>query len=293
MKRIFVFLLIVILMISVFGCNEEQNKKTYQVYEIGGSGFVSGAKHVSEIVLNDETYIDKDVLEDKIIKFNDREFNATYVHSVRNAMNGLVRDYYETVDPKIEFGFERETGDEIYFHYYVTNNYLDTVEGEKLDRDACYNIALNYLKLRQPDSSSYKLQYENFMDRAFGGVHFFEFTHSASSINAIISTVRINVTVYGDVVVYMITPHSDTNRSKILTTEAINSIEKSIDDKINKIYENINDKYRISYEIKTTYLHTMANDKSCMDYHIIVTLEDIIDTKNIIVEPTRLLVYLE
>ncbi|MBR3838362.1 MAG: hypothetical protein IKJ75_01385 [Clostridia bacterium] len=291
MKRIFIGLLFITMTLSLFSCKHEANKE-YRVYELGGYDYISGALHSSEMSFEEKVFNDNQIDKNKNISIENKNYDLKYSESTTDTKIGLTLDYYQTSNGDAEFAFNRETG-KIESYFYRDNNYLDNITGEKKTKESCLEIAKDFLRKNIDNIDEYVLSKEEFMDvPRFDGVYKFTFVRIVNNIK-INDSAQINVSSYGDIVTYKIGYLGKTGNVQVPDDEELAKIQELVDDKMTRIYSNVQDKYDISYETEDIYFITLADGTDSLEYKIEVTLANINDSTYTFREITSLLVVLD
>ena len=265
----------------------------FEVFEFGDFDNLSGANHSKEIDLSKKSYKKEMSLNQNTIKFNNKDINATYDETEEGYLYGYNRDFYKSKNGKetTVLGVSNIDG-KVDYYSWVSSNYVDSIDEDKLTRDKCFEIAKEYLN-KFIDSSEYELVGEKTWEiPEFEELYSFEFRRVIDDIKTS-DYASIRVTCFGDVVGHSFISLGEMKDATIPSESDLKLIEENVDKKIQDIYSNVTEKYSVSYEIPDPLFIRMAAGRYAFEYFVEVDLTPKDDTEHTISEVTKLLVYVD
>lgn len=289
MKKIIACLFFVAIFVSLFSCS---NSKQYDVLEVGGYDNLSGANHSEEISIALETKEKILIDREKNISFNGSDYAVEYDNTAESYLYRSEVDYYEKNEPgrMVKFGINAKTGN-IDRYSWVDVNYAKEIDKPEISRDECFEIAQKYFA-NYIDVSEYEFVDEYYREiPEFKACYEFEFRRVIDGIRTS-DCAYIDVTVFGDVVNHMFISLGEMKDAKLPSSEDMQTIRTKVEEKLKAIYDNVSDKYAVSYEIPDPIFVRLSDGKYAFEYDIGVSLAHHDNPDMPVSELTKLLVYL-
>ena len=270
--------------------------KTFEVVEVGGYDYSSGANHLVEADLSKQKWNNPQATKSMTLEQNGQPYTLTYQKSTIGYLYEDKHDEYLYRDGTffLSVNIHPETGKTI-FYFWSDTNYPNKVTSEVLSRDECLQLATEYFKTLTPDASEYRLSEEQYREiLEYGAVYSFFFVREVNGFKTG-DTALIDITVYGDISCYNISSLGSMKDAVPPTESEVAQIEANLDAKLASIYANVADKYTVTYDINEVIFARLADGRYALDYSVNVTLTPIIsqDGTTAKTELTRLLVYLD
>lgn len=191
----------------------------------------------------------------------------------------------------VEKGINSYTGNTDWYYFY-NKNYLAEINKPELTRDECREIAKKYFD-EFIDSSEYDVTYERYMYvPEWKGVYTFHFSRIIDGIETYDYAI-IGITVFGDIIDHSFLSLGEMKDAKLPSESDMEIIEENVDRKLKDIYNNVTDKYSVSYEVPEPIFIRMADGRYALEYFVEVGLTPKDDAEYTISEATVLIVYVD
>ncbi|MBO5953978.1 MAG: hypothetical protein J6Q53_07675 [Oscillospiraceae bacterium] len=240
----------------------------FEILEIGGYHYRSGANHSDDIRLTyDETAKEPVLDQKKNIICNGTEYELPYYQIKGSYLYHDVKDVYrmQTKEKLIEIALNRYTGRVDYYSWY-DKNYLSSVDSNELSREECLAIARAYLGNYIEDSAQYDLVAESYVPLPeFDAVYDFTFSRLFDGTETC-DRALIGVTVYGDVITHNFVGLGSMREAVLPPQETMHAIQAGLDERLDEIYAPIKDKYTVSYEMNKEEFIRLADGSYALDY---------------------------
>lgn len=300
MKKIIAFLLMISLSASFISCStkediETDNSERFKVLEVGDYDYVSGAEHSCEISYNTEFYKKTDIEQNKKIGFNGIDYQMEYIETRETYLYNGNADFYINKEGNtiIQIGTNCSTGNVEWYSWYDLDHYKSS-DKEKLTKSKCREIATEYVK-QFLDISEYELTSESDLPSKEDGYvsYLFIFTRIIEGIETCDSAF-IRITEYGDISLLNFVSLGSMKDAKLPSESDMKTIEENVEKKLQDIYDNVSDKYSISYEIPKPTFIRMHDGRYAFEYSVGVelTLKEGDDARPFS-ELTQLIVYVD
>ena len=291
-KFIAIICVTTIILLCVISCSSMQ-KKEFVVLEAGEYDSNSEANHKMEISLSPEI-VKKDINNTtKMIKYNNDQYDSKYRKTSEGYFYRNELDLYECEKNQTEFtfGINSDTG-KIDRYSWWNPNYVKEITKPELTRDENLEIARNYLA-KYIDTNDYELVDEKYRDiPEYKAIYDFEFRRVINGIQTS-DCAYIGVTVFGDISDHLFISLGEMADAELPSDEDMQTIRTKVEEKLKTIYDNVSDKYTVSYGIPDPVFVRLSDGKYAFEYDIDVSLAPHDNPDMPISELTKLLVYLD
>ena len=280
---------------------ETDNSERFKVLEANQyDDRISGAKHSTEIELSNETYEKSDIEKSKTLTVNNENFEATYSYSKKSYLYHGDFDRYESKNGEnITMIDINSYSGKCDGYFFLDKKYLNEVNEKnksELTKEECSDIAKQYFEefAGYEDSCNHILVNEKYIDSPeWKGYYLFEFARVIDGIKTW-DRAYIYVTVFGDVIGHYFMSFGSMKDAKLPSESDMKTIEENVEKKLQDIYDNVSDKYSISYEIPKPTFIRMHDGRYALDYSVEVelTLKEGDDAR-LFSELTQLIVYVD
>lgn len=124
------------------------------------------------------------------------------------------------------------------------------------------------------------------------GVYTFHFSRIIDGIETYDCAI-IGITVFGDIIDHSFLSLGEMKDAKLPSESDMEIIEENVDRKLKDIYNNVTDKYSVSYEVPEPLFIRMADGRYALEYFVEVGLTPKDDAEYTISEATVLIVYVD
>ena len=281
-----------IILLCVISCSPMQ-KKEFVVLEVGEYDSNSEANHKTEISLSPK--ITKNNLNNttKAVQYNNTKYDSEYKRTNEGYFYNNKLDIYDYKDgeTRITFGINSGTN-KIDRYSWVNDNYVKDISKPELSREECIEIAWNYLT-KYIDTADYEVVGEKYLTiPEYKAIYEIEFRRVIDGIQTS-DCAYIGVTVFGDISDHLFISLGEMANAKLPSDEDMQTIRTKIEEKLKTIYDNVSDKYTVSYEIPDPVFVRLSDGKYAFEYDIDVSLAPHDNPDMPISELTKLLVYLD
>lgn len=239
----------------------------FEILEVGGYDSLSGADHSSDIHLTDTRVQEQNVAKTKRIAIDGKEMELTYKETRHGYLYHSATDTYEGkhAGHVVLARFNRATGKmDLYNDASLSNG----IAGN-LSRDECLAVAQEYLSNYTEDVEKYTLTKEAY--RESSKYYMFEFSRTIHGIKTCDKAV-IYVTSQGVIWMHSFVSLGEMRKATLPPQEIMDEIRAGLDERLDKIYSPITDKYEVSYELDEEEFLRLADGSYALKYDYAVTL---------------------
>ncbi|MBO5953601.1 MAG: hypothetical protein J6Q53_05745 [Oscillospiraceae bacterium] len=298
-KLLCLFLAILIVVLSLSACSEtpaatepsSQELARFEILELGGYDHISGANHSDDFRLTYDEEAKRPADKQKInIIRNGTEYELPYYQTRGSYLYHDTRDIYriQTTEKLIEIELNRYTG-RVDFYSWYDRDYLHAVPSDELTREECLTIARAYLGDYIEDSAQYDLIADSYSTASDS--YLFTFSRLVDGVETY-DRAKIRVTVYGDVITHSFGSLGSMRDAILPTQETMDDIQAGLDERLEKIYAPLEDKYNVSYELNKEEFLRLADGTYALKYDFAVHAAPKNSEQSPWVEGTHLLVRL-
>jgi len=291
MKR-FILLFITMFYMTCFISCKQQPTRTYTIYETGMTDYCSGANHNDEYTTDFSPYRDDMVEQQKTFVFDNQEYVIDYLETRTHYLIGSY-DVYRKLENGfcLQYGISRETGIVVDYRW-SDMKYATYDNGEEKTKEECLEIAKNHLSKFSKHCNDYQLVKESTAHVPGSTGYLFKLTRMIDGVKTS-DSVSIIVTVHGKIYSHQFTGLDQMINAKLPTENEMSTINKMTSDKINDIYDNVKDKYEISFDIEDVVFCKLKDGKEALYYTFEVNLKVTEDADKNFSEKTNLIVIIE
>ena len=250
----------------------------YEALAYGFTGSVTGINAKIEFDRNEfanKCYIDERPAMYPMT-YAGKQYQGEYLDTMTSTACERVQHRYEYTSVEeglhIEYNVDASTGEPTYW-FISDKNYIKNSQGKKqFSEEECLNIALNFIKAKNIDMKHLKIDETNYQDYLYDGTYLFTFRHYVGDVR-LGNSIRIYVTVYGDVVVYneaIIFDVDELIESKIIESIDFEAAEEALKIKTDEIFGTGEAASLYEYEyLRSTKTLARVNGKyilSCQTY---------------------------
>lgn len=298
MKKMIAILLIGTILIAG-GCSRTKLAVPEQGYTIleadGYDGFVTSAKHTTEINLSRKRTVDVKGNKEKEINYRGSNYQVTYEETVQDAYYNQKVELYAKRDGLncVEFGVNTKTGRLDSYSWY-DETYLNNPNLEKKSREECLGVAREYLALYIDDPEQYELTGEKYVETPeYEADYEFCFVRMIDGVRTA-DLARIRVTVHGIVTYHGFVCLGEMKGAQLPDEEKMIAIQEDIKKKLDGIYEMVKEKYDVSYELDKMEFVRLQDGRYALDFHYTVNVCSLINEEVLPMQDyTRLIAILE
>lgn len=276
-----------------YKASETAASARFKVFEAGGFDDVLGANHSREIDLTISNYKKANIEQRKAISFNGIDYQLEYDTTKDGYLSNNIIDYYKKWDESgfVDIGINSSTGIVDWFSW-TDLNYAEEIDKPRLTKDKCLNIAKEYFK-QFTEISEYELVSDGYWEAPeYEALHTFIFARVIDGIQTS-DVAAIDVSIFGDILGHRFTSLGEMKDAKLPSESDMEIIEENVDRKLKDIYNNVTDKYSVSYEVPEPLFIRMADGRYALEYFVEVGLTPKDDAEYTISEATVLIVYVD
>lgn len=234
------------------------------------------------------------------ITVNGQTWSGEYTQSIKSFYFNADADLYESSqdDYLIRFRINPETDDVYMFTYLPRGDvYLEANKNSPvLTESQCLDIALQYLE-QYVDADEYSLIGSQYRDyTSVTGWYEFELARTVDGVQTS-DTVKVHVTIYGDVVHHLFRTLNEMVDPPVLSSEDYQVIESKVHEKIKSVYDSLENAREYSYDLNhaeaTKVFSRLADGRYAMVYS--VPFDIFLDSANefSVAELVTIIVYIE
>lgn len=244
---------------------------SFQIFETGAFDNYSEANHQIEIELETTEKIDTNAEQQVNFSFSGTDYVLPYKKTVEGYLSNSNYDIYEKIEKNkqhVEFFLNRNTKriDMLTCSDFLYLQHLDE-SAKELDREECLMIVQNFLYQYISDFDMYQLSEDLFDPPEFGIVYQFYFSRFVGGIETS-DQATIWITAYGDIILYDIRGFGEMQGAELPTDEEMSQIQAGLDAKILEIYQRLEDRYTIEFEIDEVLFIRLADGRYAFKYRI-------------------------
>ena len=209
------------------------------------------------------------------ITVNGQTWSGEYTESIKSFYFNADADLYESSqdDYLIRFRINPETDDVYMFTYLPRGDvYLEANKNSPvLTESQCLDIALQYLE-QYVDADEYSLIGSQYRDyTSVTGWYEFELARTVDGVQTS-DTVKVHVTIYGDVVHHLFRTLNEMVDPPVLSSEDYQVIESKVHEKIKSVYDSLENAREYSYDLNhaeaTKVFSRLADGRYAMVYNV-------------------------
>ena len=249
---------------------------SFKIFETGSSGGFSEANHHVELKLETTKQIDNSVEQQLEFSFGDAEHTLQYDCTEQGYLYNSYYDCYIKSAKNtaiMEVHINRHSKRIIHYTYYdfLYLQHLDE-NAEKPNPDERLLIVYDLLKQFVSDADMYQIYLESSIDtEEHGHIDIFYLHRYIGGVRTS-DKATIWITEYGDIITYDLRGLGDMQGAQLPTEEEMAQIHTGTDAKKSEIYQTLEDRYDITYQIKDVLFIRLADGRYAFQYFYGVNL---------------------
>ncbi|MBO5953402.1 MAG: hypothetical protein J6Q53_04685 [Oscillospiraceae bacterium] len=265
MKKLLSLLLAVLIPVfSMTACSTEA--PPFEILEIGGYHYRSGANHSDDIRLKTSRIKERNPIPNKKIECNGTQYELPYNETRIGYTYHDSSDGYrmQTANKLVEIEINRDTG-RIDFYSWFDKDHFNAATSDELSREECLAAAREYLGTYIEDNMAYDLINERYSTSDFGH-YIFYFMRKVEGVETC-DWAAIGITTQGIIYIHSFFSLGEMRDAVLPPQETMDAIRAGLDERLDEIYAPVKDKYTVSYELNKEEFIRLADGSYALDYY--------------------------